>query len=110
MRTSPPRRQDGLARQKSHAIKTRSPPSSSHKFANLRDPFIYSRKMLDIVVPSDAALCQNGTIPPKLRSRNAAHTQATRNYFQKSAMPSESVSLLTLMQASFQRAAEKLFQ
>ena len=46
----------------------------------------------------------------KVRSLNAAHTQATRNYFQKSAMPSESVFLLTLMQASFQRAAEKLFQ
>ena len=34
----------------------------------------------------------------------------TRNYFQKSAMPSESIFLLALMQAIFQRAAEKLFQ
>jgi hypothetical protein len=57
MLTSPPRRQDGLARQKSHAIKTRSPPSSSHKFVNLRDPFIFVREMQTIVVPSDAALC-----------------------------------------------------
>ena len=47
MLTSPPRRQDGLARQKSHAIKTRSPPSSSHKFANLRDPFIFFAKCWD---------------------------------------------------------------
>ena len=36
--------------------------------------------------------------------------QHARNYFQKSAMPTESVSLPTLMQASFQRVAEKLIQ
>ena len=36
----------------------------------------YALALSDTIVPSDAALCQkNDTIPPKLRSHNAAHLQ-----------------------------------
>ena len=58
-------------------------------------------------LPTNSQICG---IPLSTFAKCWTYFSVARNYFQKSATPSESVSLPTLMQASFQRVAEKLIQ